>query len=125
LNDITQRTGVSNSLSAKTSLTSGIVQGSVIGPLFFMLFINDIALLLSSRKCACTCKLYADDLKLYSVLHTDTDYHNLQDSLNAVYDWSQIWQLNIPYNKCNLIYVGNAQSKASLVLNNAEMAIVA
>jgi len=42
----------------------------------------------------------------------DTDYHNLQDSLN---DWSQMWQLNISY-KCNLMYIGNAQSKPSLVL---------
>jgi len=85
--------------------------------------VNDITLLFSGRKCAS--KLYADDLKLYTVLHTDTDHHNLQDSLNAVYDWSQMWQLNVLYKKCNLIYVGNAQSKPSLVLNNAEMAIVA
>jgi len=38
------------------------VQGNVIGPLLFMLFINDITLLFSGRKCAF--KLYADDLKL-------------------------------------------------------------
>jgi len=74
-----------------------------------MLFINDITLLFSGRKCAC--KLYADDLKLYTVLHTETDYHILQDSLNAVYDWSQMWQLNISYKKCNLMYVDNVHSK--------------
>ena len=39
----------------------------------------------------CTGKLYADDLALYTVLHTDTDYHNLQDNMNAVYDWLQKW----------------------------------
>jgi len=83
-NGRTQQTRVGNSLSAKTSLTSGVAQGSVIGPLLFMQFINDITFLFSGRKCAC--KLYADDLKLYIVLHTDTDHHNWQDSLNAVYD---------------------------------------
>jgi len=78
----TQQTRVGNSLCAQTNLTSGVVQGSVIGPLLFMQFINDITLLFSGRKCAC--KRYADDLKLYTVLDTDTDYHNVQDSLNAV-----------------------------------------
>jgi len=106
LNGRTQQTRVGNSLSANTSHTSDVVQGSVIGSLLFMLFINDITLLFSGRKCAC--KLYADDLKLYPVLHTNTDHHNLQDSFNAVYDWSQMWQLNISYKKCNLMYVGNA-----------------
>jgi len=112
LNGRTQQMRVGNSLSAKTSLTSGVVQASVISPLLFMLFINDITLLFSVRKCAC--KLYADDLKLYTVLHTYTDYHNWQDSLNAVYDWTQMWQFNISHKKYNLMYVGNAQSKPSL-----------
>jgi len=35
----------------------------------------------------------------------------MQDSLNAVYDWSQMWQLNISYKMCNLMYVGNAEVK--------------
>ena len=99
----TQQTRVGSSLSAITSLTSGVIQGSVIGPLLFVLFINDITLLFSSNKCAC--KLYADDLKLYSVLHAEIDCNNLQDHLNAVYDWSHKWQLTISYKKCNLINV--------------------
>jgi len=105
LNGCTQQTSVNYSLSAKTSLTSGVVQGSVIGPLLFMLFNYDITLLFSGRECAC--KLYANDLKLYTVLHTDTDHHNSQDSLNAVYDWSQMWQLNIPYKKCMATHKAN------------------
>ena len=61
----TQQTRVGNSLSALTKLSSGVVQGSVIGPLLFVLFINDITQLFDYDSCAC--KLYADDLKLYTV----------------------------------------------------------
>jgi len=61
------------------------MQGSVIGPLLFVLFINDITQIFSVHKCAC--KRYADDLKLYTVLHADEDCGNLQDKLNAIYNW--------------------------------------
>ena len=118
----TQQTRVGSSLAAITSLTSGVIQGSVIGPLLFVLFINDITLLFNSNKC--TCKLYADDLKLYSVLHAEIDCNNLQDHLNAVYDWSQKWQLNISYKKCNLMYIGNTHYKPNLLLNNDKLAVV-
>jgi len=40
----------------------------------------------------CACKLYADDLKLYTVLHADEDCCKLQDKLNALFDWSHDWQ---------------------------------
>ena len=71
-----QQTRVGNSLSDVTYLSSGVVQGSVIGPLLFVLFINDIANLFNDSKCVC--KLYADDLKLYSTLETDADISYLQ-----------------------------------------------
>ena len=71
-----QQTRVSNSLSDVTYLSSGVVQGSVIGPLLFVLFINDIANLFNDSKCVC--KLYTDDLKLYSTLETDADISYLQ-----------------------------------------------
>ena len=67
-----------------TKLCSGVVQGSVIGPLLFVLFVNDITQLFEDNKC--TCKLYADDLKLYTVLHANEGCDNLQDKLNVIYD---------------------------------------
>jgi len=81
-----QQTNVGNSLSNITNLSSGVVQGSAIGPLFFVLFINDIANLFNNGNCVC--KLYADDLKLYSILETNVDVCYLQDKLTNVYDWS-------------------------------------
>jgi len=72
----------------------------------------------------CACKLYADNLKLYTVLHADEDYGNLQDKLNAIYDWSHNWQLGISCKKCNLMYIGNTNCKSSLLLNNVCLAVM-
>ena len=71
----------------------------------------------------CTCKLYADDLKLYTVLHTDIDCAILQDKLNAICDWSRQWQLCISYKKCNLMYIGNTPNKPNLILNDVSLAV--
>jgi hypothetical protein len=78
----TQQTRVGHTLSTNAALSSGIVQGSVIGPLLFVLFINDIADLFKDSRC--TCKLYADDLKLYTVLETDSDCTFLQGKLTEI-----------------------------------------
>jgi hypothetical protein len=99
----TQQTRVGQTLSAVTSLGSGVMQERVISPLLFVLFINDITLLFENDDCAC--KLYADDLKLYSVLDTDANLVVLQDTLSDIYHSSQKWQLHISF-KCNLMYIG-------------------
>ncbi len=77
----------------------------MLGPLLFVLFINDIANLFLDTNCKC--KLYADDLKMYSVLETDADCKILQHKLNDINDWSSVWQLQISYKKCNVMYIGN------------------
>jgi len=117
LSDRSQITREGDSLSSATKLCSGVVQGSVIGLLLFVLFINDITQIFSDKNWAS--KLYADDLKLYTVLHADEDCGNLQDKLNDIYDWSHNWQLGISHKKCNLMYIGNTNCKPSLLLNNA------
>ena len=82
----TQQVKIGQSLSNIANLTSGVVQGSVLGPLLFVLFINDITNLFANSKC--TCKLYADDVKLYTVLQSDADCVELQSKLNDICVWS-------------------------------------
>jgi len=62
----TQQTRVGSALSNTFNLPSGVVQGSVVGPQLFVLFINDVSKILNDAHCYC--QLYADDLKLYTSL---------------------------------------------------------
>ena len=65
-----QRTRVGTSLSGSCDLNSGVIQGSCIGPLLFVLYINDVVNMFNN---AIESKLYADDLKLYSEIVGEGD----------------------------------------------------
>ena len=71
------------------SVTSGGPQGSILGPLFFILFINDLPDVLTSSKIA----LYADDSKIYKVKKTQNDSADFQSDLNRICLWSNKWQI--------------------------------
>ena len=122
LQNRTQQTRVGSSLSNITDLTSGVVQGSVIGPLLFVLFINDVACLFNDS--SCVCKLYADDLKLYTVLESKVDCDKLQSKLNEICVWSDTWQLKISYKKCNFMYIGNTDCRVNMLLNDNVLQLV-
>jgi hypothetical protein len=76
LKDRTQQTRIGSALAHSIDLHSGVVQGSVIGPLLILLYINDIIATLTAKNCAC--HLYADDLKLYTMLNTNVNEFNSQ-----------------------------------------------
>ena len=73
-------------------VTSGVPQGSVLGPIFFIFFINDITLEAIPPS---TLKLYADDLKVYSSTANDKEGKAFQSTLDKISKWSETWQLPI------------------------------
>ena len=105
LQDRTQRVVLPNGTSQFCSVISGVPQGSVLGPVLFLVYINDIVDLFENTN-VCT-KLYADDIKIYLEITCDTDHATLQDSTNKIYSWSNTWQLKLASNKLasNNIYV--------------------
>ena len=52
-----------------------------------------------------TVKLYADDVKIYSVIGFRSDCNNFQVNLTKLFSWSVLWQLSIAYNKCGTVCV--------------------
>ena len=66
-------------------VTSGIPQGSVLGPILFVLFINDLPDCVSSDSL-----LFADDTKIFSEITCDHDSLQLQNDLNSLQSWSEL-----------------------------------
>jgi hypothetical protein len=98
-----QQTRVGTTLSRTVHLVSGVVQGSVLGPLLFLIYINDVVNIFKDNRC--TCKLYADDLKMYSQIRVNDDIKILQNALDELYKWSNLWQLKISQKKCATLLI--------------------
>lgn len=88
----TQAVKINNNLSDYVPVKSGVPQGSVLGPVLFLLYINDIVDLFGNGLCV---KLFADDLKIYAVINDIVDVNLLQAGLDALNVWSDDWQLPI------------------------------
>ena len=80
------------------SVISGVPQGSVLGPILFLIYINDIVDLFSNSDVST--KLFADDIKTYLELTSEADYSTLQKSINKIFDWSKTWKLKLANDKC-------------------------
>ena len=96
-----QRVGVDGSVSGWANVTSGIPQGSVLGPLLFVIFINDMPSVISS-----TCKLFTDDAKTYRCIKVPGQAAILQQDLNKLVAWSKTWQLPFNAKKCVCLHLG-------------------
>jgi len=92
LTDRTHSTRVGNYLSSIQYLTTAVIQGSCLGPILFVLYINDIVSVFDQ---CCVSKLYADDLKLYMRMSIAVCTHTFQECINKLTSWSQTWQLGI------------------------------
>ena len=83
-------------------ITSGVPQGSVLGPLLFLVFINDIDSSLTS-----SISKFADDTKLYRNVNDERDASLLQKDLDRLSTWSQTWQMSFNADKCKVLHFGS------------------
>ena len=107
--DRSQQVKVGVSLSNPKAVTSGVPQGSVLGPVFFIFFINDITQMAVPPSIP---KLYADDLKVYSSTVNDNDGKAFQGTLDKITSWSEIWQLPISKEKSKWLLLTNKNKKS-------------
>ena len=84
------------------SLLSGAPQGSVLGPIRFIIYINDLEDDISSKVLK-----FADDTKVFRKVTNDTDKQSLQDDLDKLVKWSEKWQMLFNFGKCKCIHIGN------------------
>lgn len=95
-----QRVVLRNGVSSWLNVKSGVPQGSILGPLLFLVYVNDMPDNVSS-----TAKMFADDTKLYRQIKMFEDCHELQDDLNNLSAWSAKWLLRFNATKCVVLRI--------------------
>ena len=89
LNNRKQRVVLNGHVSIWASVNAGVPQGSILGPLSFLIYINDLSYNLSS-----TVKLFAHDTSLFSVIHDiNVSAGELNEDLNKISDWAFQWKI--------------------------------
>ena len=97
-----QKVRVGLETSSWTPVTSGVPQGSVLGPVLFILYINDLVLNLNNS----TAKLFADDAKIFKLISSSLDAINLQTDIDAMVNWAKVWKLQYNVAKCKVLHLG-------------------
>ena len=95
-----QRVVCEGSTSPPATVISGVPQGTVLGPLLLLAYINDLPECVSS-----TPRLFADDCLLYRQINSPKDFEILQQDLNNLQDWEKKWMMSFNPDKCEVIRV--------------------
>lgn len=119
-----QRVILGEHYSDWNDVESGVPQGSVLGPVLFLLFINDLAELIT-----CVCKMYADDTKVMASINRHNpkpDVEKLQENINRIVNWTRTWGMQLNVGKCKVMHVGrlNPHNKYTMSdQNNIEITL--
>jgi len=108
-----QRVSIRGEKSGWRSVTSGIPQGSVLGPLLFIMFINDIDNVVQNSLLK-----FADDTKIFGVIQNKVQHQQLQDDLSNLVDWSKKWQMQFNTSKCKVLHIGKTNHRYQYVMDN-------
>jgi len=99
------QTKVGTALSDTATLFSGVLQGGDIGPLMFLVYINELIHLLEQHNVKV--KMFADDVKIYLEIINEVDIMHLQLALTSLAEWANEWQLAISIEKCCVLNIVN------------------
>ena len=95
----TQCVRINNAISSSLPVISGVPQGSILGPLLFLIFINDLPVSVTNSHLF----LFADDAKCLKQIDNVEDHHKLQQDLQNLTSWSEKWNLHFNEKKSVLL----------------------
>ena len=107
-----QRVCIQGASSSWRDVTSGVPQGSVLGPVLFLIYINDLDSGILNHLLK-----FADDSKLFGKVSNEADQVKMQDDLNRLHIWSQNWQMDFNAEKCVVMHIGKNSSKYAYSIN--------
>ena len=105
LTNRTQEVVVDGGKSDRAAVASGVPQGTVLGPLLFLLHINDLPLNVES-----SVRLFADDCLLYRAISSREEAEVLQRDLHSLYAWGQRWGMSFNVKKCNIMRITRSRT---------------
>ena len=108
-----QRVVINGEHSEFIDVTSGVPQGSVLGPLLFIIYVNDIDINIQSN-----IALFADDTKISGKSKSVEGRALIQSDLQKIYEWSITWGMKFNLDKCKTLHLGNGNEKHSYVMGN-------
>ena len=101
LTDRKQRVVVDGEVSSWKSVLSGVPQGSVLGPILFLVYINDL-----EEGVTGSILKFEDDTKLFRKTKEIGDKKNSQDDIDKLVKWSEKWQMLFNFGKCKCLHTG-------------------
>ncbi|MEM7163782.1 MAG: reverse transcriptase family protein, partial [Bacteroidota bacterium] len=100
--------------STLLEIFSGVPQGSLLGPILFLIFIKNIRSSINFSEVS----LFADDAKVYFKFHDSTETLFLQEDLTSVFEWSEKMQLSLAIQKCFVLHLGFNNPKTTYSIHN-------
>ncbi|EYC32396.1 hypothetical protein Y032_0003g1548 [Ancylostoma ceylanicum] len=105
---------INNANSPAYPTSSGVPQGTCIGPLMFLIFVNDLT---SSLPPGSFCSMYADDSKIFTI----NDHTKLQLALDKLGEWSSKWDFDISTEKTAILGFGRNHPNVVFTLNGRQL----
>ena len=117
---------VFNGVSSEITVTSGVPQGSILGPLLFLIYIDDISQVNLSPGSKLV--LYADDILLYRPISSVDDYRALQDDIDMLSSWTMLNAMTFNTTKCKTMIISRKRNQClppvPLTLNGTILEVV-
>ena len=110
-----QRVVLNGSASDWMPVLSGVPQGSVLGPICFVAFINDIDDVLDIVN-GFVCK-FADDTKYGRIIRNEEDQKQMQRDIDRLNEWAEIWQMDFNTKKCKIMHCGSTNPQYNYCMN--------
>ena len=107
-----QQVLLEGTISTKTQVTSGVPQGSVVSPMLFLIFINDLPEYLSNDT---TVRLFAHDCPGYRKIGSEEDSAQLQEDIKSLERWEADWLMEFNPKKCQVLHVTNKRKPIILL----------